>query len=260
MATRLASTLIWVVPLLLLLAYPSTAQSVATATAPNDGPVCLNEILISTPKSYDPSQVADAQRKAEGALVAIQQGAKFEDVAKNYSDGPTAANGGALGPFKRGQLSKKIEDKVFAMKVGDVSDVIRTKQGFTIVQVTGCSVASQKYGSPGSIEILSDTKGVDFGPYLQRLRDTIQQNWFRLIPTSAEQKKGKVVIQFDVTNEGKVKDMRLVATSGDRNLDRPAWGSITASDPFPPLPTEFTGPYLTLRFRFFYNPDKSDFN
>jgi TonB family protein len=41
-------------------------------------------------------------------------------------------------------------------------------------------------------------------------------------------------------------------------LDRPAWGSITASNPFPPLPSESTGPYLALRFRFYYNPDKTD--
>jgi hypothetical protein len=87
MATRVTSTLIRVVPLLLL-AYPSTAQ-MTTTTTPEDGPVCLNEILISAPNSYDASQVAAAQQKAEGALVAIRQGAKFEDVAKNYSDGPS---------------------------------------------------------------------------------------------------------------------------------------------------------------------------
>src|SRR5438552_17783603 len=52
--------------------------------------------------------------------------------------------------------------------------------------------------------------------------------------------------------------MRLIATSGDVGLDRPAWGSITASNPFPPLPGDFTGPYLALRFRFYYNPDRSD--
>jgi TonB family protein len=257
MATRVTSTLIRVVPLLLL-AYPSAPQTTATTAVPDDSSVCLNEILISAPQSSDPSQVADAQRKAEGALVAIQQGAKFEDVAKRYSDGPSAPNGGALGAFKRGQLAKKIEDKVFAMKVGDVSDVIRTKQGFTILQVRECSIGSKVHSGPDSIEILSDTKGVDFVPYVQRLRDTIQQNWFHLIPKSAEQKKGQLAIEFSITNEGKVRDMRLVATSGDRDLDRPAWGSIIGSSPFPPLPAEFTGPYLTLRFRFFYNPDKSD--
>ncbi len=52
--------------------------------------------------------------------------------------------------------------------------------------------------------------------------------------------------------------MRLVATSGDAVLDRPAWDSITSSNPFPPLPSEFTGPFLALRLRFYYNPDKRD--
>jgi TonB family protein len=106
--------------------------------------------------------------------------------------------------------------------------------------------------------VLSDTKGVNFGPYLQRLRDIIQQNWFHLIPKSEEQKKGRLAIEFSITNEGKVKDLRLVATSGDQDLDRPAYGSIVASNPFPPLPPEFTGPCLTLRLGFYYNPDKSD--
>jgi hypothetical protein len=46
--------------------------------------------------------------------------------------------------------------------------------------------------------------------------------------------------------------------SGDTALDRAAWGGITASNPFPPLPTDFGGQYLALRFRFYYNPDKGE--
>jgi TonB family protein len=110
----------------------------------------------------------------------------------------------------------------------------------------------------GALEILSDTQGVDFGPYLQRILQDVKENWYRLIPLSAEMKKGKLAIEFAITKDGRVADMRLVATSGDTALDRPAWGSITGSNPFPPLPSEFTGPYLALRFRFFYNPDKAD--
>jgi TonB family protein len=110
----------------------------------------------------------------------------------------------------------------------------------------------------GALDILSDTQGVDFGPYLQRILQDVRENWYHLIPESAEMKKGKLAIEFAITKEGQVADMRLVASSGDVALDRPAWGSITASNPFPPLPTEFTGPYLSLRFRFYYNPDKAD--
>ena len=107
-------------------------------------------------------------------------------------------------------------------------------------------------------EILSDTQGVDFGPYLQRILQDVRQNWYHLIPPSAEMKKGKLQIEFAITKDGKVADMRLAASSGDPALDRPAWGSITLSNPFPPLPSDFTGPYLALRFRFYYNPDKAD--
>ena len=110
----------------------------------------------------------------------------------------------------------------------------------------------------GNLEVLSDTQGVDFGPYLQRILQDVRENWYHAIPESAEMKKGKLQIEFAITKDGKVADMKLTAGSGDVALDRAAWAGISASNPFPPLPTEFTGPYLTLRFRFFYNPDKSD--
>jgi TonB family protein len=110
----------------------------------------------------------------------------------------------------------------------------------------------------GAVDILSDTQGVDFGPYLQRSVQVVRQNWYLLIPESAQMKKGKLAIEFAITKDGQVADMRLVSSSGDVMLDRPAWGSITNSNPFKPLPTEFKGPYLALRFRYFYNPDKSD--
>lgn len=110
----------------------------------------------------------------------------------------------------------------------------------------------------GALDILSDTQGVDFGPYLQRIVEDVRQNWYRLIPESAEMKKGKLAIEFAITKDGSIADMRLVATSGDAALDRAAWGGIFSSNPFPPLPGEFTGPYLALRFRFYYNPDKAD--
>jgi hypothetical protein len=52
--------------------------------------------------------------------------------------------------------------------------------------------------------------------------------------------------------------MRLAAGSGDVALDRAAWGGVTASNPFPPLPGEFSGQYLALRFHFYYNPERAE--
>ncbi len=83
----------------------------------------------------DDAALAAAEAKANDLLKQIHDGASFEDIAKKFSDGPSAADGGALGMFKRGQLAKELEDKTFAMKSGDVTDVIRTKQGYVILKV-----------------------------------------------------------------------------------------------------------------------------
>jgi TonB family protein len=116
-------------------------------------------------------------------------------------------------------------------------------------------------GRLGNIDILSDTQGVDFGPYLSRVLQAVRMNWYNLIPEVARPpllERGQVKIEFAITKDGKVAGMRLIGPSGDVALDRAAWGGITASNPFPPLPNEFRGPYLALRFHFFYNPDKKD--
>jgi TonB family protein len=102
-------------------------------------------------------------------------------------------------------------------------------------------------------EILSDTMGVDFGPYLEIVKREVKRNWYNLIPESVLFKKGVVSLQFSILKNGQVAGLQYVTGSGDVSLDRAAYGGITASDPFPPLPTEFTGPNLTLRFTFFYN-------
>jgi TonB family protein len=78
----------------------------------------------------------------------------------------------------------------------------------------------------------------------------VKYHWCKLIPESDEMKQGKLAIEFAISKEGRVANMCLVAISGDVALDRAAWNGITSSNPFPPLPTDFTGPYLALRFRF----------
>ncbi len=94
----------------------------------------------SAPAAQDPAaeQAAldAAKAKADDVLQQLHKGASFDDLAKKFSDGPSAAQGGDLGVFKRGTLAKELEDKTFAMKAGDITDVIRTKQGYVILKVT----------------------------------------------------------------------------------------------------------------------------
>jgi TonB family protein len=98
--------------------------------------ICLSEVLISTPPSDTPAQINEASHKAEGLRKAVEKGSSFADLAKANSRGPTAAQGGAIGCFKRGVLAKELEELVFRLQPGEVSDVLRTKQGWVILQVT----------------------------------------------------------------------------------------------------------------------------
>lgn len=127
----------------------------------------------------------------------------------------------------------------------------------------GAVMGRQATAAMGPMEILSDTQGVDFGPYLARILHDVKVNWYNLVPESARppiMKKGKVAIEFAIMKDGSVRGMQLEqgGSSGDQALDRAAWGGITASVPFPPLPDEFHGQYLALRFHFYYNPDRGD--
>jgi len=83
----------------------------------------------------------------------------------------------------------------------------------------------------GQIDVLSDTKGIDFGPYFKQLLEQVRENWYHLIPESAEMRKGRLAIEFAIIKDGQVADMRLVASSGDVALDRPGVAS--------PHPTRF---------------------
>ncbi|GAC1436287.1 MAG: hypothetical protein NVS1B11_20440 [Terriglobales bacterium] len=125
----------------------------------------------------------------------------------------------------------------------------------------GLGQGRQATKAVGQLDVLSDTMGVDFGPYLQRVLHDVKENWYRIIPESARaplMKKGQVALEFAITKDGRIAGLQYVSSSGDVALDRAAYGGITASNPFSPLPTEFKGSYLALRFKFFYNPDSAE--
>jgi len=120
----------------------------------------------------------------------------------------------------------------------------------------GQNANPQHPGLQAGAEILSDTMGVDFGPYMRRLRNDIQRNWDPLIPESVRPpilKQGVTGIRFVILPDGRIGNILLETKSGDVALDKAAWGAITAEGQFPPLPKEFKGPYLELRCGFFYN-------
>jgi peptidyl-prolyl cis-trans isomerase SurA len=112
--------------------------------------VRLSEILIPTANPDDATQVADAKNKADGIEAKLKAGGDFAALAKSSSGGPTAADGGDLGQFKRGQLAKVLEDQTFDLKTGQYTEPIRTKQGYVILKVIE--------HTPGGIPPLKDVE------------------------------------------------------------------------------------------------------
>jgi len=96
--------------------------------------VVLSEISLST-EGKSPEEFAAVRSKAEGLRVSVLNGSDFNQVARLYSEGSTAKDGGRLGTFKRGDLSPQIEAAVFQMSKGQISDVIQTRTGFEILKV-----------------------------------------------------------------------------------------------------------------------------
>ena len=96
--------------------------------------VALRSIEVNTEKK-SPEEIVELKKKAETTLKRIKDGEDFGEMAKRFSDGSTAKQGGFLGVYKRGELSKELEDAVFKMRKNDITDVMDTKQGFLILQV-----------------------------------------------------------------------------------------------------------------------------
>jgi outer membrane biosynthesis protein TonB len=130
-------------------------------------------------------------------------------------------------------------------------------------QTTAASGATSpeipKARTAGNLEVLSDTKGVDFNPYLSKLLQQVRKNWYNFIPEEARPPQlaaGKTSIEFAILPSGQFAGMKIVHQSGMVSMDRAAWGGIIASNPFDPLPHQFPGEFLALRMHFFYNPKK----
>lgn len=115
--------------------------------------------------------------------------------------------------------------------------------------------ASQR-GMAAGPQILSDTMGVDFNPYLNKIMREIYETWLPLIPEEARpplNKQGETQIRFIINPDGSIGGMALEDSTHDDAINHACWGSITGVNQFPPLPKQFHGPNLELRIRYFTN-------
>jgi peptidyl-prolyl cis-trans isomerase SurA len=96
--------------------------------------VFLSEIFLSTDGKTE-EEIAEIEARAKALVEQCRRGGDFHEIARRASTSVTAERGGELGGYERGQLAKELEDIVFTMRRGQVTDAIRTQTGFLILRV-----------------------------------------------------------------------------------------------------------------------------
>jgi peptidyl-prolyl cis-trans isomerase C len=98
--------------------------------------VRASHILIGIPQNADAATKQQAKSKAEALLKDLKSGKDFADAAKANSQDPgSAPNGGDLGYFEQGQMVPPFEQAAFALKTGEMSEVVETQFGYHIIKV-----------------------------------------------------------------------------------------------------------------------------
>ncbi len=128
----------------------------------------LSEILISTGGGDDPAKVTAAKAKADDIEARLHAGGDFAQLARSFSDGPTASEGGDLGQYKRGQLGKLLEDQTFSLNSGQYTDPILTRQGYIILKVV-------QHIAGGPQPFKDVTQDVEEAYYMSRMEPAIRE-------------------------------------------------------------------------------------
>jgi len=98
--------------------------------------VRASHILAKVDAGASDADKKKARQKIEDVQKKVKKGEDFGTLAKQYSDCPSSAKGGDLDYFQRGQMVKPFEDTAFAMKVGDVSNIVETQFGYHLIKLT----------------------------------------------------------------------------------------------------------------------------
>ena len=142
--------------------------------------VYLREIFVTTEGKKE-AEIPEQEKKARNLLERVKKGEDFAELAKRYSDGTTAKSGGELGVFERGQLAKDIEEMVFKMNRGQLSDVIRTKTGFLILKVEQRFEAGLQPLEKVENEVMNRIYMEKMEPGMRRYLQTLRQDSYVVV-------------------------------------------------------------------------------
>ncbi len=146
--------------------------------------ITLREVFINVPSDGQSVNVGldeEAREKATKIRQRALAGDSFEKLAADLSDAPSRANAGLIGPLNVSDLSPEVRKLVESMRVGEVTDVIRSPRGYQILKLESQTVpetqtfeqAKQDVGN----RVFAEKRRVEFEKYLQRLRAEAIIEW-----------------------------------------------------------------------------------
>ena len=215
----------------------------------------------STPKPASPtlalpppptsSSAAGGQRPSQPGETETEG----KQVAQLQSPQPPGPSAGTASRSLR-EISESLESPGFSVQ----SAIEKARQSGSYGQggQSGNSIHNFDRRNPDfSVEqpaIISDTQGVDFSPWLHLIYYRVRDNWYSVVPELIRTRtKGKVVLIFDIRNNGRIDNMEVLRSSGLSPYDRAAVSSIKLSEPFPSFPPAFKGELITVQFTYLYN-------
>ncbi|MGE5358186.1 MAG: peptidylprolyl isomerase [Bacteroidales bacterium] len=145
--------------------------------------VTLREILVKVPaddKGVNVGLEEEAKQKAEAIRQRALKGESFEKLAE-LSDAPSKSNGGLVGPVKRSELNPQFAALLEKMKVGEVSEPIRTATGFDIVKLEAATetrvLPFEEARNDIAQKVYAGKQQAEFDSYLKRLRASAIIEW-----------------------------------------------------------------------------------
>jgi peptidyl-prolyl cis-trans isomerase SurA len=146
--------------------------------------VTLREILVAVPTEGNAINVGQdeaAQEKAGQIRQRAMAGESFEMLAAELSDAPSRANAGLIGPLDLAELSPDLRKLIESMKVGDISDVLRSPRGYQILKLETTTppetMSFEQAREQISERVFTDKRQVEYEKLLQRLRSEAIIDW-----------------------------------------------------------------------------------
>lgn len=195
--------------------------------------VHARHILFRVPEGADAKKVAEIRARAESVEKQLKKGANFAALARKYSQGPSAARGGDLGTFHRGEMVPEFEQAAFSLKPGEISGLVRTRFGFHIIQVLSKQAAKLKPLQQVRAQIEQDLKRKKSVEQAESRAAAVGQSF-----------KGKESLRDLVGKSGAQYKETSWVTAGQPIAGVPGWQAV-ASAAFPLRVGEVSSPVTT---------------